>query len=172
METVAIDVLPVTTKFKLGDSITDVQMRFLDYYGFLHFETVATEQEVQTILSELDRIEEKWIGEKRNFVYGIPLFWGRDGKGQKFLQRFAFTSQFSPTISSFVKDSRFEPIRKLIGEDARVGEEEKDGVVVNRYLNVRHSIYKRLGWHTDGIRDLFYGRMPVQMLNVGLHLDH
>jgi len=171
MEATTVDILPVTTKFTLGDSITDEQKRFLEYYGFVHFESVASDDEIQTILSELDRIEAEWIGEKRRFVYGIPLFWGRDGRGQKFLQRFAFTSRFSSTISCFVSDSRFEPVRKLIGEDARVGEKEKDGVVVNRYLNVRQSAYKRLGWHTDGLRDLFYGRMPLQMLNVGLHLD-
>jgi ectoine hydroxylase-related dioxygenase (phytanoyl-CoA dioxygenase family) len=29
-----------------------------------------------------------------------------------------------------------------------------------------------LGWHTDGLRDLFYLRLPGPMLNVGLHLDH
>ena len=43
--------------------------------------------------------------------------------------------------------------------------------MVNRYLNVPGSVYPRLGWHTDGLRDLFYGRMPQQMLNIGLHLD-
>ena len=63
------------------------------------------------------------------------------------------------------------PILELIGDDARVGDREKDGVVVNRYLNVPGSVYPRLGWHTDGLRDLFYGRMPQQMLNIGLHLD-
>ena len=41
----------------------------------------------------------------------------------------------------------------------------------NRYLNVPGSVYPRLGWHTDGLRDLFYGRMPQEMLNIGLHLD-
>jgi phytanoyl-CoA hydroxylase len=33
------------------------------------------------------------------------------------------------------------------------------------------SVYPRLGWHTDGLRDLFYLRKPKQMLNVGLHFD-
>ena len=62
-------------------------------------------------------------------------------------------------------------IRRLIGDDARVGQDEKDGVVLNRFFNGKGSIYPRLGWHTDGLRDLFYLRMPQQMLNVGLHLD-
>ena len=43
-------------------------------------------------------------------------------------------------------------------------------MVVNRYLNVPESIHC-LGWHTDGLRDLCYLRMPQRMLNIGLHLD-
>ena len=101
---------------------------------------------------------------------GVPIFWGRiDGK--RAVQRFAFSSLFSQTIRSLVHDPRFEPIRRLVGEQARVGDDEKDGVVVNRFLNARGSVAPALGWHTDGLRDLFYGRMPLKMLNVGLHLD-
>ena len=164
-------VLPVTTKFELGESLTDEQMRFFGVYGFLHFEQVASPDEVAGIISEVNRISGEWEREGRTMVNGIPLFWGRDHDGSRFLQRLAFTSRFSDFISEFVLDSRFEPIRKMIGEDARVGELEKDGVVFNSYMNTPRSTRKRLGWHTDGLRDIFYLRMPVQMLNVGLHLD-
>ena len=44
-------------------------------------------------------------------------------------------------------------------------------MVINRYINSPGSVAPRLGWHTDGLRDLFYLRMPKQMLNVGLHFD-
>ena len=104
-------------------------------------------------------------------VFGIPLFIGRDHRGQPFMQRLAFTSVFSERIRAFVHDPRFAPILDLVGADARIGDREKDGVVVNRYLNVPGSVHPRLGWHTDGLRDLFYGRMPQPMLNIGLHLD-
>jgi phytanoyl-CoA hydroxylase len=162
---------PIGTRFQLGDEITLVQRRFLEVHGFLHFANVASRAEVDTVLAELDRVEAQWLAEKRTSVHGIPLFWGKGLAGQPFLQRFAFTSLFSPAISKLVTDPRFEPIRRLAGDDARIGEDEKDGVVVNRNLNVPGSAYPRLGWHTDGLRDLFYGRMPQQMLNVGLHLD-
>jgi ectoine hydroxylase-related dioxygenase (phytanoyl-CoA dioxygenase family) len=103
-------------------------------------------------------------------VNGIPIFWGRiDGKPT--VQRFAFASLFSLTIREFVRHPRFEPIRRLVGEQARIGDDEKDGVVVNRYWNARGSVAPALGWHTDGLRDLFYGRLPQKMLNVGLHFD-
>jgi hypothetical protein len=123
------------------------------------------------VRTELDRIEADHIIRDRRKVNGIPLFWGKGAGGHRRLQRSAFTSLFSEKISELIHDDRFEPIRKLIGADARVGDREKDGVVVNRYINVRGSVYRRLGWHTDGLRDLFYGRMPEQMLNIGLHLD-
>jgi phytanoyl-CoA dioxygenase PhyH len=166
-----VDSPPVATRFTLGGSITDEQRAFLDRHGFLLFARVATADEVEMLGREIERIAAAWLAEGRTRVFGIPLFVGRDHTGQPFMQRLAFASVFSDEIRAFVHDARFLPILDLIGADARVGDREKDGVVVNRYLNVPGSVHPRLGWHTDGLRDLFYGRMPQQMLNIGLHLD-
>jgi hypothetical protein len=122
------------------------------------------------IVGELDRIESEWISARRQSVYGIPLFWGKN-EGRPYLQRIPFASVYSDRIHGFVRDERFSPLRALVGDGARIGDREKDGVVVNRYVNVPGSVYPRLGWHTDGLRDLFYFRMPKRMLNIGLHLD-
>lgn len=158
-------------RFRLGPEITDEQRAFLDEHGFLVFERVAAAGEIEAVLAEVDRVAAEWLAAGRRRVFGIPLFVGADPEGKPYLQRLAFTSAFSPLIRDFVRDERFEPIRRLIGEDARVGDAEKDGVVMNRNLNVPGSAYPRLGWHTDGLRDLFYLRRPQQMLNVGLHFD-
>lgn len=163
--------LPLDTRFELGGEITPVQRAFLDLHGFLVFGGVARPEEVERILREVDEVQARWLAEGRRKVYGIPLFVGQGVNGEPFIQRFAFTSMFSDYIRAFVRDERFAPVRKLIGDDTRVGDEEKDGVVVNRNLNVPGSAYPRLGWHTDGLRDLFYLRMPGPMLNVGLHFD-
>jgi phytanoyl-CoA hydroxylase len=163
--------LPLSMRFRLGDRITAEQRAFLDRYGFLVFERVASEEEVSRLLAELDAIERRFIAERREAVFGIPLFQGRGESGSAMIQRFPFTSCFSDYIREFVRDPRFFPIRELIGKDTRVGDREKDGVVVNRYLNAPGSVHPKLGWHTDGLRDLFYLRMPKQMLNVGLHFD-
>jgi ectoine hydroxylase-related dioxygenase (phytanoyl-CoA dioxygenase family) len=163
--------LPLTARFRLGSEITSEQRAFLDEHGFLVFETVAKPNEVRTILSEIDRIEEQWIREGRESINGIPLFSGRSRDGRPMIQRFPFTSLFSDEIKRFVRDDRLKPVRSLIGSNTRVGDEEKDGVVFNRYLNMPGSARPNLGWHTDGLRDLFYLRMPKQMLNVGLHFD-
>jgi len=161
---------PLDTRFRLGPEITREQAAFLDAHGFLVFARVASADEIAAVDDALRRIERLWLVEQRRSVNGVPIFWGRiDGK--PIVQRFAFSSLFSQTIRTLVRDPRFDPIRGLIGSGARVGDDEKDGVVVNRFLNARGSVAPALGWHTDGLRDLFYGRMPQQMLNVGLHLD-
>lgn len=163
--------LPADTRFTLGDEITAEQWAFLDEHGYLVFDRVATAGEVDAISAEADRIAASWIAAGRTEVFGIPLFRGKGAGGEPFISRLPFTSCFSDTIRDFVHDPRFAPIRDLIGRDTRVGDREKDGVVINRYLNVPGSAYPRLGWHTDGLRDLFYLRMPGRMLNVGLHFD-
>lgn len=161
---------PLGTRFELGPEITAEQRAFLDAHGFLVFGEVLSPAEVGTILAELDSIEARWIEEGRRWVNGIPVFWGRRD-GQPFVQRFAFTSLFSDALRALIHDARFEPVRGLVASGARIGDREKDGVVVNRYLNAPGSVSPDLGWHTDGLRDLFYLRLPQQMLNVGLHLD-
>ncbi|MCB9796750.1 MAG: phytanoyl-CoA dioxygenase family protein [Alphaproteobacteria bacterium] len=163
--------LPLDHRFTLGPEISAEQQAFLDAHGFLVFGEVASPEEVALILSELDRINEAWRAEDRQWVNGIPVFWGQDPSGERWVTRFTFTSTFSDPIRDFVRDARFDPVRRLIGDDARIGDDEKDGVVVNRYWRGPGSGRPRLGWHTDGLRDIFYGRMPQQMLNVGLHLD-
>lgn len=164
--------LDITTRFELGEEITGEQRAFLHEYGFLVFKNVVKPDELATILSEVDRIESQWLSEGRETINGIPLFKGIDDRGKPFIQRFPFTSQHSDYIRQLVRDERFFPVRSLIGAETRVGDDEKDGVVLNRYINAPGSVYPRLGWHTDGLRDLFYLRRPKQMLNVGLHFDH
>lgn len=163
--------LPLTTRFQLGPEITAEQQAFLDEHGFLVFDRVATPDEVAAILADVERVEAEWLAEGRKKVNGIPVVVGKDGGGNPMIQRLAFSSCFSPVIHQFVRDPRLAPIRGLIGDNTRVGDREKDGVVVNRYVNAPGSLRGRLGWHTDGLRDLFYLRMPKQMLNVGLHFD-
>ncbi len=170
--------LPLDTRFTLGAAITGVQQAFLDAHGFILFAKVASAEEVEMILGEVERVQEALLAEQRTVVNGIPLYIGEDEAGRPFIQRFAFTSLYSERISTFVHDSRFMPVRGLIGEHTRVGEGERDGVVFNRNMTVEGSAYTRLGWHTDGLRDLFilhptwpWLRPPGPMLNVGMHFD-
>ena len=164
--------LPLNTRFRLGDTITPVQQAFLDRHGFLLFDRVAARGEVDTILAEVDRVESELLAAGKRQVYGVPVWFGADPDGKDFLFRMGFSSVYSDYLATFVRDPRFEPVRRLIGEDARIGDREKDGVVFNRYVRAPGSIRPDLAWHTDALRDVFYNRkMPGPMLNVGLHFD-
>ncbi len=163
--------LPLDTRFKLSEAITQQQREFLEHNGYLVFSQVASPEEVEQLIAEGDRIEREWLAEGREKIFGIPLFKGLGPDGEPRIQRLPFTSCHSDFIRDLVRDQRFAPIRSLVGSQTRVGDQEKDGVVMNRYFNAPGTVYGRLGWHTDGLRDLFYLRVPQQMLNVGLHLD-
>ncbi len=157
--------------FTLGPSLTEAQLTFFHTHGFIRFRGVATPAECDQLADALESLSERFTEEDRGTVLGIPLqYWVRPD-GRRYVQRFAYTSHYSQSIANFVNDSRFEPVRQLCGEDARLAEVEKDGVVVNDFIHDEGSTWRRLGWHTDGLRDLFYLTMPEPMLNVGLYLD-
>ncbi|MFN7143048.1 MAG: phytanoyl-CoA dioxygenase family protein [Myxococcota bacterium] len=164
--------LPLGTRFRLRAEITPVQAAFLARHGFIVFDRVASDAEVDGILAEVDRVEAELLAAGKTKVYGVPVWFGLDPDGRDFLYRMGFTSVYSPYLARFVRDDRFEPVRRLIGEDARIGDREKDGVVFNRYVKAEGSLRPNLAWHTDALRDVFYNRkMPGPMLNVGLHFD-
>ena len=163
--------LPLDTRFDLRAGLTDIHRAFLAEHGYLIFGEVFTRDEVSEMNRDIDRVRQEWIDESRTSVNGIPLFIGKAADGTHLLQRMPFTSCFSEIIKEMIRDPRLEPIKSLVGETVRIGDQEKDGCVVNTYLNVKGSVYPRLGWHTDGLRDVFYLRKPKQMLNVGIHLS-
>ncbi len=164
--------LPLSARFQLGPVVTEGQLAFLARHGFAVFDRVASFEEVDTILAEVDRIEAELLAAGCTTVNGVPVWFGLDPDGRDYLFRMGFTSTYSEWLSRFVRDDRFDPIRRLIGDNARIGEREKDGVVFNRYVRDARSIRPGLAWHTDALRDVFYNwRMPGPMLNVGLHFD-
>jgi ectoine hydroxylase-related dioxygenase (phytanoyl-CoA dioxygenase family) len=157
--------------FVLGDRLTPEQTAFFDEHGFIRFRSFASISEIDRLLEALDALEARFVAEERVKVMGTPLRYGRRPDGQPFIQRFAFTSHYAPAFHEFVSLPRFEPIKRLIGADARIGEIEADGVVVNHWINHDGSRYRKLGWHTDGLRELAHLRIPGPMLNVGIYLD-
>ncbi len=163
-------ILPITTKFELRSEISEAQQLFLETYGFLHFENVLSKTEVDTILSEVDRVEQELLDSKRDRINGVPVYRGLREDGREALFRIPFTTMLSEEIKNIVVHERFQVLLPLVAEDARIGHDEKDGVVINRYANEKGAGRPRLGWHTDALRCLFYGRMPQPMLNFGFHL--
>lgn len=155
-----------------GNALSAEQEEFFNQHGFLHFKNFIHRSTVDLFIREVDRVQKELIAQNVDKVNGIPLRYGKDHDGEKMIQRLAFTSHFSPALKEFLKDPRFDALLPLLGtEDGRIGEDEKDGLVVNHYINSPYSEFKNLGWHTDSPRDLFLGSKILPMLNVGLHLD-
>ena len=159
-------------KFQLGTKLTQEQLDFFKKNGILQFRSFVDRDTVNLFLSEIKRVQKELLEKNTKIINGIPLKFGEDVDGSKIIQRIAFTSHFSQPLSNFLKDERLQALLELLQPyEGRIGENEKDGLVTNHYVNIPNSEYKQLGWHTDSPRDLFLGSRIMPMLNVGLHLD-
>lgn len=160
-----------TGKFTLENKITDEQAAFFNRNGFIHFKNFIKPETVNDIIHASLAVQEKWIKDQKVKVNGIPIKYGKDLDGSAIVQRFAFINQHHSLFAELPKDPRFETLLELIGPGARLGTEEKDGMVLNHYVNGPESKFTQMGWHTDGLRDIFHGQKLSPMLNVGIHLS-
>jgi ectoine hydroxylase-related dioxygenase (phytanoyl-CoA dioxygenase family) len=159
-------------EFTLGETLSKEQIDFFEQNGFIHFKNFISKETVSELLIEAEKIQDKWVSEGYKMINGTPIKYGTDISGKTIVQRFAFLNQHSGLFSELLKDSRLKALFDFIGaEDCRIGETEKDGLVFNHYINTEESNYSQLGWHTDALRDVFYGQKILPMLNVGIHLD-
>ncbi|WP_442590946.1 phytanoyl-CoA dioxygenase family protein [Pedobacter sp. AW31-3R] len=158
--------------FSLGESLTAEQKSFFNTNGFIHFKNFITPETVDSIVKASLEVQHNWIEKGVDKVNGVPIKYGQDLDGSTLVQRFAFINQHHSTFSGLLLDPRLKGLFELAGADARLGENEKDGMVFNHYVNGPDSKFTKMGWHTDGLRDLFYGKKLNPMLNVGIHLSN
>jgi len=159
--------------FTLGSQLTEEQKEYFKKYGVIQFKKFIEHETADLFISELANIEKKWLDEKVEKINGIPLKFGKDAEGKDMIQRMCFTNKYSTVLSEFLQDPRFKILLELLNPyDGRVGEDEKDGLVFNHYINQPNSKFSQMGWHTDSPRDLFLGQKILPMLNVGIHLDN
>jgi len=164
--------LTVST-FTLSTKLTQEQLAFFDKNGFIIFKNFISPDKVKLFLEETKRIEQQWLEEGLEKVNGIPLKFGKDEFGSKSIQRLCFLSQHSPLLHHFLQDPHLKALTELVKPfDGRIGEDEKDGLVLNNYVRTEDSAFTQMGWHTDSPRDLFLGQRIMPMLNVGIHLDN
>jgi phytanoyl-CoA hydroxylase len=159
-------------KFTLGSKITSEQKDFFRQNGFIHFKNFIKQDTVDDIISASSQVQQRWIAEQKIKVNGIPIKYGKDLDGSTIVQRFAFINQHHSLFTELTRDPRFETLLSLIGPGARLGTSEKDGMVLNHYVNGHLSKFTQMGWHTDGLRDIFHGHKLNPMLNVGIHLSN
>ena len=160
-------------EFSLGEILTNEQKNFFETNGFIHFKNFISKEIVATLLREAEKIQDEWVSQGYKMINGVPIKYGTDITGKKIVQRFAFLNQHSTVFADLLKDERLKALFDFIGaDDCRIGETEKYGLVFNHYINTEESNYTQLGWHTDALRDVFYGQKILPMLNVGIHLDN
>ena len=160
------------TTFCFEHAIGREQLAFFEQNGFIHYRNFISRAEAQLLIEEVGKVQRYLVRAHITKVNGIPLKYGKDTDGSPLIQRIAFASQYSGVLRAFVRQPRLQSLKAFLGSyDGRIGESEKDGLVVNHYINTGESEYTRLGWHTDSPRDLFMGSRIMPMLNVGLHLD-
>jgi len=161
-----------TGEFHFGNSLTHEQTRYFDKHGIIQFKSFIDKATVKLLLQEVAETQRYLLDHGISKVNGIPLKFGQDVDGSSLIQRIAFASHYNPVLRKFLQDPRLAALTSLLGDyQGRIGENEKDGLVVNHYVNTPDSAFRQLGWHTDSPRDLFLGRRIRPMLNVGLHLD-
>lgn len=161
----------IASSTPLGAQLTEAQKRSFAELGVIHFPGFISRQTVADLWRAVEAVQADWIATGREKVNGVPIKYGTDTDGRKIVQRFAFANQFSPVLAEFLKDPRFGELLDLVGTGARLGINEKDGLVVNHYVNIDASQFTQMGWHTDSVRDIFLGKRILPMLNVGIHLD-
>lgn len=158
--------------YRLTDKLTDEQLEFFDKYGLIIFRKFITKEQVALFISETQRIEKEWLDAGLDKINGIPLKFGKDEHGNKTIQRLCFLSQYSKPLHEMLQDPRLQALLALVRPfEGRIGENEKDGLVLNNYIRTENSAFSQMGWHTDSPRDLFLGQRIMPMLNVGIHLD-
>ncbi len=158
--------------FELGEKLTDEQFHYFDKNGVIIFRNFISKDSVQLYLHEAARIEKEWLAEGKEKINGVPLKFGKDADGNKMIQRLCFLSQYSSIFHQLLEDPRIKPLLRLLYPyEGRIGENEKDGLVLNHYIRCQDSAFTQMGWHTDSPRDLFLGQKIMPMLNIGIHLD-
>ena len=161
-----------STVFSFGDGLSSGQLSYFREHGIIQFRGFADAGRVASLVAEVEAVERYLLAHGVDKVNGIPLKFGWNTDGSLLIQRIAFASHYSAVLRAFLGDPRLQALTALLGDyGGRLGENEKDGLVVNHYVNTPDSAFRQLGWHTDAPRDLFLGRRIRPMLNVGLHLD-
>jgi Phytanoyl-CoA dioxygenase (PhyH) len=155
--------------FELDERLTPEQVDFLETFGFIRFKRFVPRERARALYQAVLEINDALVARGTEQMNGVPLILGERADGTRYVQRIPFASLQHPVLRDFLQDRRFRGILEAAGPGYRIGEDERDGMVVNRFRNEPGAKYKRLGWHTDSLRDLFYLEKPRRYLNVGFN---
>jgi hypothetical protein len=156
--------------FHLEDRLTPEHVDFFETYGSIRFKQFLPRERAQELHRALDELTAELVRKGADDVNGVPLIKGKRDDGSPYFGRIPFASLQHPEFRKFLRDPRFQAIIDDLAPGSRLGEDERDGLVVNRFRNEPGAKYKNLGWHTDSLRDLAYLEKPRRYLNVGFSI--
>lgn len=156
--------------FHLEGQLTPEQIDFFEVYGFIRFKQFVPRERANELYQALLELTDELVKKGVDQINGVPLIKGKRDDGSPYFGRIPFASLQHPEFAKFLRDPRFQAIIDQLAPGSRLGEDERDGLVVNRFRNEPGAKYKTLGWHTDSLRDLAYFEKPRRYLNVGFSI--
>ncbi len=156
--------------FRLDERLLPEHLDFFETYGFIRFKGFLPRSRAQALYTALDEITADLVKRGVTEINGVPLIGGKRDDGTPYFGRIPFASLQHAEFKRYLQDPRFQEIIRVLAPGFRIGEEERDGLVVNRFRNEPGAKYKNLGWHTDSLRDLAYLERPRRYLNVGFSI--
>ena len=158
--------------FHLNGPVTEEQHGFFQKHGIIQFKNFVSKEKIFLFIEEIKRVQTQLLAGNIRKINGVPLRIGVDVDGTPLIQRMCFASQYSEILDEFLNCEQIKSLVKLLEPyEGRISENEKDGLVINHFINVDKDSFSQMGWHTDSPRDIFLGSKILPMLNVGLHLD-
>src|SRR5438132_8488229 len=141
-------VMPIPA-FELGGALTPEQEDYFETYGFIRFRRFLPRARATALYGAMLEITERLLKEGTRELFGVPLITGRRNDGTPYIQRIPFASLQHAAFHELLQDERLRGLCGASGPDWRIGEDERDGLVINRFRNEPGARYKNLGWHTD-----------------------
>jgi hypothetical protein len=162
-------VIPIPS-FELDGRLTVEHVDYFETYGFIRFKRFVPRERARELYGAMLEITDALVRSGKDKINGVPLIRGKRDDGSPYFGRIPFASLQHPAFAAFLRDARFQAIIDELAPGFRIAEEERDGLVLNRFRNEAGAKYKNLGWHTDSLRDLFYLEKPRRYLNVGFSI--
>ncbi len=162
--------LDLETKFEFTGKLTAEHHAFYQAFGYLHFKHVFKAETIKSIRASIHQAQATILKEDIRMMNGVPIIFGEKPDGTLIPQRIPYLQLFSEDLNQFIHSSAAKELTTLI-PNGRIGTNERDGVIVNHFLNNPKSNMRCLAWHTDSLRDLFYLEKIRPMLNVGIHVS-
>ena len=158
-------------EFRLDDRLTTEHLDYFDAYGFIRLRGFAPRAQALALYAAFDALTNDLVARRETHVNGVPLLRGRRSDGSLFFGRIPYVSLHRPEFRDFLRDARLQAIIEQLAPGGRLAETERDGLVVSRYRNDPGSSLPCLGWHTDSLREIAYGKVPRRYINIGFSLS-